>query len=409
MVQVVIIGGGAAGFFCAANILPAPDVSIRIVEKSSKTLAKVKISGGGRCNVTHACFEPKELVKFYPRGARELLGPFHTFQPGDVFDWFHSRGVELKTEDDNRVFPITDKSQTIIDALESAVAKNNVRVDLNTGITAIKKEDQGYELTTDAGTTIRADYLVISAGSSPQFWSLLSKTGFPMIQQVPSLFTFNIKHPIIDGLAGISVPWAEVSIEKSNFTAQGPLLITHWGLSGPGILKLSAWAARSLEQVNYAFKIKVNWLGNEDFEDAISALKNMRDLHPKKLTSSQCPFGLVSRLWNSMLVFSGIEQKNWADVSNKKMEELAQVLTAFTFHVNGKSTFKDEFVTAGGVDLKSINFKTMESKDFPNVFLAGEVLDIDAVTGGFNFQAAWTTAWIAAKSISERVHSQKSC
>lgn len=409
MVHVVIIGGGAAGFFCAANIAPAPEVSVRIVEKSAKTLAKVKISGGGRCNVTHACFEPKELVKFYPRGARELLGPFHAFQPGDVFEWFQSRGVELKTEEDNRVFPVTDKSQTIIDALETAVSKNNVRVDLNTGITAISPAQNGYTLTTDAGTTLQADYLVITAGSSPQFWSMLEKTGFPMVKQVPSLFTFNIKHPIIEGLAGISVPLADVTIQKTNYQAQGPLLITHWGLSGPGILKLSAWAARSLEQVNYQFSIKVNWLGNDDFEDALNALKHMRDQHPKKSTSSHCPFGLVSRLWSNMLVFVGIDQKNWADVSNKKMEELATVLTCHSFDVHGKSTFKDEFVTAGGVDLKSIHFKTMESKDFPDVFFAGEVLDIDAVTGGFNFQAAWTTAWIAAKSITERVHSQKSC
>ena len=408
MARILIIGGGAAGYFAAANLDVSDDVTVQILEKSNKVLSKVKVSGGGRCNVTHACFEPKELVKFYPRGSKELIGPFTRFQPGDVFGWFEDRGVALKTEDDNRVFPTTDSSQTIIDCLELAVAKKKTRISLQSGITSISTRDEKWFVEVDGKEEIVADAVLVSGGSSPQMWDILSKLGLQMVPQVPSLFTFNIKDKRIDGLAGLSSTFAHVSIENSKFDSYGPMLITHWGLSGPGILKLSAWAARELHDWDYKFKIKVNWLANEDFDSVMSIMKGLRERQPKKAVFSFSPFEIPLRLWISLCPESITDQMKWADINNKALEHIANNLTRGLFEVNGKSTFKDEFVTCGGVDLTEINFKSMEAKRFPGLFFAGEVLNIDAVTGGFNFQAAWTTSWIAAKSISEKLHSQKS-
>jgi predicted Rossmann fold flavoprotein len=408
MSRVLIIGGGAAGYFAAANMDVSEDVKVQILEKSNKVLAKVKISGGGRCNVTHACFEPKELVKFYPRGSKELIGPFTRFQPGDIFAWFEDRGVALKTEDDNRVFPTTDSSQTIIDCLELATAKKNTRISLQSGITRISNRDDKWYVEIEGKEEIEADAVLVSGGSSPQMWDILSELGLQMVDQVPSLFTFNIKDRRIDGLAGLSSAFAHVSIENSKFDSYGPMLITHWGLSGPGILKLSALAARELNSWEYKFKIKVNWLANEDFESVLDTMKRLREDQPKKAIFSFSPFEIPLRLWISLCSDFVSEQMKWADASNKALEQIANNITRAIFEVNGKSTFKDEFVTSGGVDLTEINFKTMEAKRFPGLYFAGEVLNIDAVTGGFNFQAAWTTSWIAAKSISEKLHSQKS-
>jgi predicted Rossmann fold flavoprotein len=408
MARVLIIGGGAAGYFAAANMDVSDDVQVQILEKSNKVLAKVKVSGGGRCNVTHACFEPKELVKFYPRGSKELIGPFTRFQPGDIFAWFEDRGVALKTEDDNRVFPTTDSSQTIIDCLELATAKKNTRVSLQSGITRITNRDEKWFVEIEGKEEIEADAVIIAGGSSPQMWDILSEIGLQMIDQVPSLFTFNIKDKRIDGYAGLSSAFAHVSIENSKFDSYGPMLITHWGLSGPGILKLSALAARELNNWDYRFKIKVNWLANEDFESVMDTMKRLREDQPKKAIFSFSPFEIPLRLWISLCSDVITEQMKWADSSNRALEHIANNLTRAIFEVNGKSTFKDEFVTSGGVDLTEINFKTMEAKRFPGLYFAGEVLNIDAVTGGFNFQAAWTTSWIAAKSISEKLHSQKS-
>ena len=408
MSRVLIIGGGAAGYFAAANMDVSEDVQVQILEKSNKVLAKVKVSGGGRCNVTHACFEPKELVKFYPRGSKELIGPFTRFQPGDIFAWFEDRGVALKTESDNRVFPTTDSSQTIIDCLELATAKKNTRISLQSGITRISSREDKWYVEIEGKEEIEADAVIVSGGSSPQMWDILSELGLQMIDQVPSLFTFNIKDKRIDGLAGLSSVYAHVSIENSKFDSYGPMLITHWGLSGPGILKLSALAARELNNWDYRFKIKVNWLANEDFEGVMDTMKRLREDQPKKAIFSFSPFEIPLRLWISICSDYITEQMKWADASNKALEHIANNLTRAIFEVNGKSTFKDEFVTSGGVDLTEINFKTMEAKRFPGLYFAGEVLNIDAVTGGFNFQAAWTTSWIAAKSISEKLHSQKS-
>ena len=408
MSRVLIIGGGAAGYFAAANMDVSEDVKVQILEKSNKVLAKVKVSGGGRCNVTHACFEPKELVKFYPRGSKELIGPFTRFQPGDIFAWFEDRGVALKTESDNRVFPTTDSSQTIIDCLELATAKKNTRISLQSGITRISGREDKWFVEIEGKEEVEADAVIIAGGSSPLMWDILSELGLQMIDQVPSLFTFNIKDKRIDGFAGLSSAYAHVSIENSKFDSYGPMLITHWGLSGPGILKLSALAARELNNWDYRFKIKVNWLANEDFESVMDTMKRLREDQPKKAIFSFSPFEIPLRLWISLCSDHITEQMKWADASNKALEHIANNLTRAIFEVNGKSTFKDEFVTSGGVDLTEINFKTMEAKRFPGLYFAGEVLNIDAVTGGFNFQAAWTTSWIAAKSISEKLHSQKS-
>ena len=408
MSRVLIIGGGAAGYFAAANMDVSEDVKVQILEKSNKVLAKVKVSGGGRCNVTHACFEPKELVKFYPRGSKELIGPFTRFQPGDIFAWFEDRGVALKTESDNRVFPTTDSSQTIIDCLELATAKKNTRISLQSGITRISSRDEKWYVEIEGKEELEADAVIIAGGSSPLMWDILSELGLQMVDQVPSLFTFNIKDKRIDGFAGLSSAYAHVSIENSKFDSYGPMLITHWGLSGPGILKLSALAARELNNWDYRFKIKVNWLANEDFESVMDTMKRLREDQPKKAIFSFSPFEIPLRLWISLCSDNITEQMKWADASNKALEHIANNLTRAIFEVNGKSTFKDEFVTSGGVDLTEINFKTMEAKRFPGLYFAGEVLNIDAVTGGFNFQAAWTTSWIAAKSISEKLHSQKS-
>jgi hypothetical protein len=407
---IVIIGGGAAGFFTAINIEAPSGTRIFILEKSNKLLSKVKISGGGRCNVTHACFEPKELVKFYPRGTKELNGPFHQFSTGDTFEWFASRGVELKVEDDNRTFPITDSSQTIIDCFLNEAEKRNIKVETQNGLESLEFVDDQHKwiVHTTSGGAIFSDAVVIAAGSSPQIWEKLKRFGLNMTDQVPSLFTFNIKDKRIDGLAGLSSAHACVTIPALKIDATGPVLVTHWGLSGPGILKISSIAARSLFNLNYRFDISVNWLANEDFESLTELFKSIRTEQSRKLVHSFSPVEIPSRLWVSLIQDIVGSNMKWADVSNKAIDNMAHALVNCKLQVEGKSTFKDEFVTAGGVDLKEIDFKTMEAKRFKGLYFAGEVLDIDAVTGGFNFQAAWTTSIIAARSISKSLSSEKS-
>lgn len=408
MKRIVIIGGGAAGFFCAANLEVEKGTQIIILEKSNKTLSKVKISGGGRCNVTHGCFDPKELISYYPRGRKELLGPFHSFQCGDTFEWFAQRNVELKIEDDGRAFPVTDSSQTIIDCLEKEVDKNQVQVVLHEHVTALEKQDAKWLITCQSENTFLADAVVMTAGSSPQTYALIESLGIEMVTQVPSLFTFNIQDKQLHELAGISVDWAFVKIKSLKIQSEGPLLITHWGLSGPVILRMSAYAARELNELGYQFKIEVNWKGGEEKSSVLDTLKWYKESNAKKNVANQNPFQFSARLWKYFLNKIEIAHLNWADISNKKMEDLAQLICGQEFEVNGKSTFKDEFVTAGGVKLSEIDFKTMESKKHPGLYFAGEVLDIDAVTGGFNFQAAWTTAMIAANSISKTLEDKKS-
>jgi predicted Rossmann fold flavoprotein len=406
--RVVIVGGGAAGFFTAINLNLPADVEILILEKSNKLLSKVKVSGGGRCNVTHACFDPKELSTFYPRGKKELVGPFHSFQCGDTFDWFEKRGVSLKIEDDGRVFPNTDSSQTIIDCFLKEAKEKNIKIELQTGIQKLVPNGNEWHVVTSNNDIIPCDYVIMAAGSSPQIWEMLQELGVKMIHQVPSLFTFNIKDSRIEGLAGLSTKYAEVSIPSIKMESDGPMLITHWGLSGPGILKLSAWAARELEAKKYKFDIVVNWLGNESKESLIDRFKNLRSTDPRRLVHSYSPVDLPARLWQSLISPYVSNDLKWADINNKAIESIALELSQGNFKVDGKSTFKDEFVTAGGVDLADVEFKTMESKQFKGLYFAGEVLNIDAVTGGFNFQAAWTTSILCAKSISNALVSEKS-
>lgn len=408
MKRVVIIGGGAAGFFAAVNLNAPVNTQVVILEKSNKVLAKVKISGGGRCNVTHACFDPKELVEFYPRGKKELLGPFHVFQCGDTFDWFAKRNVNLKIEDDGRVFPDTDSSQTIINCFLNEAEKKNIQIELSQGVESISKMGEKWLVETNTKNSFLADSVIFTAGSSPQMHSMLESIGFEMVNQVPSLFTFNIHDKRLHELAGISVPYAVVRIPSMKLISEGPLLVTHWGVSGPAILRLSAYAARQLNAVDYKFQCLIDWTGGLSKQDVLEKLKWWKETNNRRTVHLSQPFQFAQRLWTYIVGNTIPESMNWADISNKSMEVLAENICAMPFQVDGKSTFKDEFVTAGGVKLSEIDFKTMESKRFPGIYFAGEVLDIDAITGGFNFQAAWTTAYISAMSVSKTLQDEKS-
>lgn len=402
MKKVVIIGGGAAGYFTAINAKELnPELDITILEKGKEVLQKVKISGGGRCNVTHACFYPKELTKFYPRGEKELLGPFHQFMTGDTFEWFENRGVPLKIEEDNRVFPEANTSQAIIDCFQNAVDNLGITVLKNHGVNAIYQQGEKWVINTK-NQDFEADFVVIAAGSSKKVWDLCKALDHTIIEPVPSLFTFNIKDKRVIDLGGISVPNAEVTLVGTNLENSGPLLITHWGLSGPAILKLSAFGARILADKNYQYNVLVNWLG-QDTNSVFEELQELKKSQAKKQVILKSPFSDISRrLWERLVVASDIKSnQNWADVSNKQLQNLANQLTKGLFNANGRTTFKEEFVTAGGVDLKEINFKRFESKKHKNLFFVGEVLNIDAVTGGFNFQNAWTGGFICANAIAE--------
>lgn len=402
MKKVIIIGGGAAGFFTAINAKEMnPELDITILEKGKDVLQKVKISGGGRCNVTHACFEPKELVKFYPRGEKELLGPFHQFMTGDTFEWFENNGISLKIEKDNRVFPESNSSQSIIDCFQSKVNTLKIPVLKNHGVTSVIKEAERWIVNTKE-KQFKCDFLVIAAGSSKKVWELSASMDHSIVPPVPSLFTFNIKDFRIKDLLGISVPNASVKLVDTDLEAFGPLLITHWGMSGPAILKLSAFGARILAERNYEYKVEVNWLSRPS-NKIENVLLNLKKKQPRKQVILRSPFDEIpKRLWERFVLASEIKQtQNWADLSHLQIEYLANQLTKSVFQAKGKSTFKEEFVTAGGIDLKEINFKKFESRIHQNLFFVGEVLNIDAVTGGFNFQNAWTGGFIAAKAISE--------
>lgn len=398
--DVIVVGGGAAGFFTAINTAAQnPRLSVLLLEKGNQFLGKVKVSGGGRCNVTHACFEPKELVKFYPRGSKELMGPFHVFQPGDTFEWFQSRGVELKIEDDNRVFPVSDSSQTIIDCFVAEAKAKGVQTNLQTGVDSFTRVDDKWELKTNRGE-FRCTKLVIASGSSAQVWKSLSELQIGIIEPLPSLFTFNCSHPMIKDLQGISLPNVEVVIPGAKLSANGPFLFTHWGFSGPGILRLSAWGARYLAGVQYRFKISMNFFPENSLHETVDELKELRLEQARKRIGSHPQFGLPSKLWTSMCTSADAANKNWADLTNGDVQKLAELIHQFEPEISGKSTFKEEFVTCGGVDLKEIDFKTMAHRNYPDLHFTGEVLNIDAITGGFNFQAAWTTAFITASAIS---------
>jgi predicted Rossmann fold flavoprotein len=397
--DIIIVGGGAAGFFTAINIVENnPKLKVAILERGKTVLEKVRISGGGRCNVTHACFVPNDLVKFYPRGEKELRGPFHQFCSGDTIEWFEKHGVELKIEDDGRMFPTSDSSQTIIDCFLGLTHKLKIDVLTGQSVQTLFHGDDYWKVETHH-ETYSCQKLVMTTGSNPKIWELLESMNHTIIPPVPSLFTFNIKDARIKDLMGVSA-FANVKVKGTKLEASGPLLITHWGMSGPGILRLSAWGAIILAKKKYQFVIEVNWLNDTTFEEAMETLKELKQEHAKKVVSKKSPFDFPNRLWESLVLASNItNETKWADLTKMQLTNLANQLTNGQFQVNGKSTFKEEFVTAGGIDLREINFKTMESKLHNNLFFAGEIVNIDAITGGFNFQNAWTSGFIVANSI----------
>ncbi|UPS92176.1 NAD(P)/FAD-dependent oxidoreductase [Bizionia sp. M204] len=399
--DVLIIGGGAAGFFAAINMAELnPELSITILEKAKEGLQKVKISGGGRCNVTHAEFIPAELTQNYPRGEKELLGPFHQFMTGDTIAWFEKRGVELKIEDDGRMFPVSNSSQTIIDCFLNEVQKLKINVQYSQNVTAIavQNNSKGFIVSTK-DETYQADKLLIATGSSVKFWKLVEGLGHTVVQPVPSLFTFDIQDERIRDIPGVVALDVGVSVVGTDLHSEGPLLITHVGMSAPAILKLSAFGALELAKRNYNFKIEINFI-KQSFDDCLNHLKELKQQFAKKTVYKAAQLDLPKRLWRKLVLAAGIsEADRWAELNKQQLEDLSNQLTSAIFQVTGKSTFKDEFVTAGGINLKEINFKTFESRLHKNLYFAGEVLNIDAVTGGFNFQNAWTGAFIVAKSI----------
>ncbi len=409
--RVVIVGGGAAGFFaaiaCAEKLGPAGDVTI--YEATAHPLAKVRVSGGGRCNVTHACFEPRELVKKYPRGGRELLGAFHKFQPRDMVAWLAERGVETKTEADGRMFPVTDDSATIVDCMIRAAEAAGVKVITSMGVrkaerAGARSEGGDFWLTLTDNSGVRCERLLLATGGNKSSAGLIiaEALGHTIEPPVPSLFTFHIDDARLIGLSGVSVENAAVSVAGTKLKTDGPLLITHWGLSGPAILKLSAWGARELAAASYEFLLSVNWTGTHTRESLVRELMDVRGKNPKKQIATWSPLAMPQRLWERLVVSAGIPAITpWAQVGNAALGTLATQLTAAELKVVGKSLFKDEFVTCGGVKLPEVDFKTMESRVCPGLHFAGEVLDIDGVTGGFNFQAAWTTGWLAGQGMGE--------
>ncbi len=396
--RIAIVGAGAAGYFTALQLQEClPEAEVKLYEKATP-LAKVKVSGGGRCNVTHACFEPEELIKYYPRGGKELLGPFHQWQPGDTIAWFAERGVPLKVEEDGRMFPETDRSQTIIDCFVEQLQPGTL---VNIGVAKFEPIDQQWRLTLDNGQEEIFDRLVVTAGSSPKMAQALIGLGISMVEAVPSLFTFHIPDETLHALSGLAFQ-AEVELDGAPWTTDGPMLITHWGASGPAVLKMSAWAARWMADRKYQTEMVLNSLPQWNRETVKQQLMEVRKVSAKKQVINAHPPGVTNRWWNFVVQKHNKEKdKLWADVTNEAIESWTELLTQMRLPVNGKSTFKEEFVTAGGVDLRSINFKTMESKEQKHLYFAGEVLDIDAVTGGFNFQAAWTTAVMAARGIAK--------
>ncbi|PQA94640.1 flavoprotein [Chryseobacterium shigense] len=397
MKQIIIIGGGAAGFFCASN-LDEKKYNITILEQNSDVLQKVKISGGGRCNVTHACFDPRELVQFYPRGNKELLSVFTKFQPGDTMEWFDQRNVPLKIENDNRTFPESNSSQTIINTFLNEIQKKNVEVKTKCSVKAIEKQDEKYLVRTSLGD-FEADYIVYTTGSSPKSLKIVETLGHKIIDLVPSLFTFNIKDELLQDIPGTSFENAEISIPSLKTEESGPLLITHWGLSGPAVLKISAWEALSLSKLKYNFEIEVNFI-SRSIDEAEESFQNFKQSNPKKTIGQAKIFDITNRFWQKIVSVSKVDlNKQISNISGKEMQMILENLCKKKLKVSGKSTFKDEFVTAGGVDLKEINFKNMSSKLLSNFYIAGEVLNIDAVTGGFNFQACWSEGWLIAQDL----------
>lgn len=409
--KLVVVGGGAAGFFCAVNAsLQNSDLEVTLIEKSNKLLSKVRVSGGGRCNVTHACYSISEMIKKYPRGEKFLKQAFHHFFTSDTIHWFEERNVKLKTESDGRMFPESNSSETIINCLLQEANKNKITILINREIVKINHISFGegknqFQLFSKDGTVFKADFLCIACGGfhKPQQYNWLAQLGHSFESPVPSLFTFNIPKNPVSALMGISVENVQVKINGTKFSQSGPILITHWGFSGPAILKLSAFAAKELSNKNYDFSISINWLKDYHENSLLEKLKLIRhELAPKKIINKN-PFNLPQRLWEYHLQQCEVNAEiRWADLPAKQQNNLAKQLCAQQFHVKGKTTFKEEFVTAGGIKLNEIDANTMQSKIVPNLFFAGEIMDVDGITGGFNFQHAWTSGWIAARSIAAK-------
>ncbi|WP_293338864.1 NAD(P)/FAD-dependent oxidoreductase [Microcoleus sp. CAWBG58] len=413
MLKITIIGGGAAGFFSAITCAKTyPQARVTLLEAGRQLLAKVRISGGGRCNVTHACFDPGVLVQNYPRGGKALRGAFTRFQPRDTVDWFASHGVKLKTEEDGRMFPITDDSATIVNCLIRAAEDAGVKIRTGDAVVSVHKltSDRGegghggtaptFEIVFKSGEQLKSDRILLATGSNPLGFKWAKELGNTVEVPVPSLFTFNIADGRIKDLAGVSVPNAKVKLPGAKLEQSGPLLITHWGVSGPAVLKLSAWGARFLHDRHYRTSVLINWLPQYNAEVLRQQLLGVKSQLSHRLIVSSCPFPMPRRLWERLTSSIGIdEQKRWADLSNKAIDKLLLELVQGEYQIAGKGAFKEEFVTCGGVNLKEVDFKTMESRRCPGLFFAGEILDIDGVTGGFNFQSAWTTAWLAGMAI----------
>lgn len=397
--SVIIIGGGAAGFFCGAN-LDENKYNITILEQNKNVLQKVKISGGGRCNVSHACFNTRDLIQFYPRGHKELLSVFTKFQPSDTIEWFEKRNIRLKIENDNRIFPESNSSQSIINCFLKEVERKNISVLTQQNVSEITFSNHQYTIKTKENEFL-SDYIVFTPGSSAKSLKIIENMGHKIIAPVPSLFTFNTKHPLIKELSGTSFPNASIKICELKTQENGPLLITHWGLSGPVILKTSAWEAIPLAQKKYQFQIIINFIGI-DSSSAEHILTEYKTNNPKKNIGSCKIFDITNRFWERILDFCKIDKnKNISNLSKEEIRKISSNLCQSKMNITGKSTFKEEFVTAGGVNLKEIDFKTMKSKILPNFYMAGEVLNIDGVTGGFNFQACWSEAWLISQHLNQ--------
>jgi len=399
--DVLVVGGGAAGFFAAINTAERnPALSVAILERGTSVLNKVKVSGGGRCNVTHAEFIPNELASYYPRGQKELKGPFHSFMTGDTMAWFESRGVPLKIEDDGRVFPVSNSSQTIIDCFLKQSQKYDIKLKKNHAVRSIGQTGDSWTVETTK-EVFYCKKLMMATGSNPKIWQMLQSLGHNISPAVPSLFTFDIDDPRLKDIPGVVAKDVAVEVMGTSLHSEGPLLITHSGLSAPSILKLSAFGAIELAQLNYKFEIKINFIQQDAASCLEVLMKNKLELS-KKLVRNTPLFELPKRLWVKLVQAAAIaDELRWADLNKLQLQSLSKQLTKAVFQVHGKSTFKEEFVTAGGIDLKEINFKTYESKLFKNLFFAGEIINIDGVTGGFNFQNAWTGAYLAAQELSK--------
>ncbi len=406
--KVIVIGGGAAGFFGAIAACEQGS-AVTLLETARKSLAKVRISGGGRCNVTHACFDPNQLILNYPRGGNALRGAFSRFQPQNTIAWFAQQGVKLKTESDGRMFPISDNSETIVQCLMQRAESLGVKLWTGIGVRSVSviSDTQEFSVELQSGQILTCDRLLLATGSHPSGYEMARSLGHEIIKPLPSLFTFNVPDPRLEGLAGVSSELVQIKLVDGakkpdpNLEQRGAVLITHWGLSGPAILKLSAWGARVLGDQSYKANILINWLPELKTEEVRSQLTTAKTELAQRLISGNCLFKQVpKRLWQSLLGAIAIDSSlRWADLSKKQLNQLVIELTEGKYAITGKGVFKEEFVTCGGINLKEVEFKTMESRKCPNLYLAGEILDIDGVTGGFNFQSAWTTGWLAGQAM----------